>query len=110
MDASFTLAGLDVHLIVDNYGSHKHPRVTRWLQRQPRFPLRFSPTSRSWLNLVERWFRALTDKRIRRESLTSVPELIAAIKDYLGRHNQNPCMFVWTAAVECSLTKVAKSK
>ena len=105
-----TLAGLDVHLIVDNYGTHKHPRVTRWLQRHPRFQLHFIPTSSSWLNLVERWFRDLTDKRIRRGSFTSVPELIAAIRDYLDHHNQNPRVFVWTASAERILTKVAKCK
>ena len=105
-----TLAGLDVHLIVDNYGTHKHPGVTRWLQRHPRFQLHFIPTSSSWLNLVERWFRDLTDKRIRRGSFTSVPELIAAIRDYLDHHNQNPRVFVWTASAERILTKVAKCK
>ena len=105
-----TRAGLDVHLIVDNYGTHKHPRVTRWLQRHPRFHLHFIPTSSSWLNLVERWFRALTDTRIRRGSFTSVPDLIAAIRDYLDHHNQNPRVFVWTASVERILAKVANCK
>jgi transposase len=105
-----TRAGLDVHLIVDNYGTHKHPRVTRWLQRHPRFQRHFIPTSSSWVNLVERWFRDLTDKRIRRGSFTSVPELIAAIRDYLDQHNQNPRVFVWTASAERILTKVAKCK
>ncbi|MBU6433914.1 MAG: IS630 family transposase [Nitrospirae bacterium] len=105
-----TLAGLDVHLIVDNYGTHKHLRVKRWLQRHPRFQLHFIPTSSSWLNMVERWFRELTDKRIRRGSFTSVPALIAAIRDYLDHHNQNPRVFVWTASVERILSKVAKCK
>ncbi len=105
-----TLAGLNLHLIVDNYGTHKHPRVKRWLQRHPRFHLHFIPTSSSWLNLVERWFRALTDTRIRRGSFTSVPDLMAAIRDYLDHHNQNPRVFVWTASVERSLTKIAKCK
>lgn len=101
---------LDLHLIVDNYGTHKHPRVTSWLRRHPRFHLHFIPTSSSWLNLVERWFRELTDKRIRRGSFRSVPELIAAIIQYLDNHNQNPRVFVWTASVERILTKVAKCK
>lgn len=101
---------LDLHLIVDNYGTHKHPRVKRWLHRNPRFHLHFIPTSSSWLNLVERWFRDITDKRIRRGSFRNVRELIAAIKDYLDCHNQNPCVFVWTASVERIMTKVAKCK
>lgn len=101
---------LDLHLIVDNYGTHKHPRVTSWLRRHPRFHLHFIPTSSSWLNLVERWFRELTDKRLRRGSFRSVPELIAAITQYLDNHNQNPRVFMWTASVERILTKVAKCK
>ncbi len=101
---------LDLHLIVDNYGTHKHPRVKSWLRRHPRFHLHFIPTSSSWLNLVERWFRKLTDKRIRRGSFRSVPELIAAIKEYLENHNQTPQVFTWTASVEAILTKIAKCK
>ena len=101
---------LDLHLIVDNYGTHKHPRVKSWLGRHPRVHLHFIPTSSSWLNLVERWFRELTDKRIRRGSFGSVPSLIAAIKDYLDNHNQNPRLFVWTAPVGHILAKVAKCK
>lgn len=101
---------LDLHLIVDNYGTHKHPRVKSWLRRHPRFHLHFIPTSSSWLNLVERWFRELTDKRIRRGSFASVPELIAAIKEYLANHNQNPKVFTWTASVGRIMTKVAKCK
>jgi transposase len=101
---------LALHLIVDNYGTHKHPRVKSWLRRHPRVHLHFIPTSSSWLNLVERWFRELSDKRIRRGSFKNVRELIAAIKDYLDSHNQNPRVFVWTASVEHILTKVAKCK
>ncbi len=101
---------LDLHLIVDNYGTHKHPRVKSWLQRHPRFHLHFIPTSSSWLNLVERWFREITDKRLRRGSFESVPELVAAIKQYLEGHNQNPKVFVWSAPVERILTKIAKCK
>ena len=105
-----TPSGLDLHLIVDNYGTHKHPRVTSWLKRHPRFHLHFIPTSSSWLNLVERWFREITVKRIRRGTFQNVPVLIAAIKDYIDNHNQNPQVFVWTAPVEKILAKVAKSK
>ena len=101
---------LDLHVIVDNYATHKHPRVKSWLQRHPRFHLHFIPTSSSWLNLVERWFRDITDKRIRRGSFGSVPELIAAIKEYLANHNQNPRIFTWTASAERILAKVAKCK
>lgn len=101
---------LDLHLIVDNYGTHKHPHVKSWLRRHPRFHLHFIPTSSSWLNLVERWFRELTDKRIRRGSFRNVRELIAAIREYTDNHNQNPRVFTWTASVEGILTKVAKCK
>jgi transposase len=103
-------AGLDLHLIVDNYGTHKHPRVKSWLRRHPRFYLHFIPTSSSWLNLVERWFRELTDKRIRRGVFQNVPVLIAAIHDYLSDHNQHPQVFVWSAPVERILAKIAKCK
>lgn len=103
-----TPAELDLHLIVDNYSTHKHDRVKAWLQRHPRFHLHFIPTSSSWLNLVERWFRDLTDKRIRRDSFESVPELIATIDDYIAQSNQNPHVFVWTASADRILAKIAK--
>lgn len=102
--------GLDLHLIVDNYGTHKHPRVKSWLRRHPRFHLHFIPTSSSWLNLIERWFREITDKRIRRGSFKTVPELVAAIEDYLKSHNQNPRVFVWKASADSILAKIAKCK
>lgn len=105
-----TPAGLDLHLIVDNYGTHKHPRVKSWLQRHPRFHLHFIPTSSSWLNLVERWFCEITVKRIRLGTFQNLPALIAAIRDYIDNHNQHPKVFVWTAPVEKILAKVAKSK
>jgi len=105
-----TPPGLDLHLIVDNYGTHKHPRVKSWLKRHPRFHLHFTPTSSSWLNLVERWFREITDKRLRRGSFASVPILIAAIKDYLTNHNQNPRVFIWSAPVDKILAKIANCK
>jgi len=107
---SETPADLALHLIVDNYGTHKHPRVQAWLKRHPRFYLHFTPTSSSWLNLVERWFRDLTDKRIRRGSFKNVPALIAAINEYLTNHNQNPQVFVWSASVEKIMAKIAKCK
>jgi len=105
-----TPAGFNLHLIVDNYGTHKHPRVKSWLKRHPRFHLHFIPTSSSWLNLVERWFREITDKRIRRGVFKSVPDLIKAIHGYLDNHNQNPKAFVWSAPVERILEKIAKCK
>jgi transposase len=107
---SETPAGLNLHLIVDNYGTHKHPRVKSWIRRHPRFHLHFIPTSSSWVNMVERWFREITDKRIRRGVFRSVPELIAAIEEYMNNHNQNPRVFVWTASVESIMAKIAKCK
>lgn len=105
-----TPAHLDLHLIVDNYATHKHPAVERWLRRNPRFHVHFTPTSSSWLNLVERWFRELTDKRIRRGTFTSVPQLIAAIQAYIDGHNRDPKAFVWTAGVEAILAKVRRAR
>ena len=105
-----TPCGLDLHLIVDNYSTHKHPRVKSWLKRHPRFHLHFTPTSSSWVNMVERWFREITDKRIRRGSFSSVPELISSIRQYMDNHNQNPQVFVWSAPVERILGKIAKCK
>lgn len=99
---------LSLHLIVDNYGTHKHPRVQRWLKRHPRFQLHFIPTSSSWLNLVERWFCEITSKRIRRGSFKNVKELIAVIKKYIDSHNQNPKAFIWTASVEGIMRKISK--
>lgn len=105
-----TPAGLDLHLIVDNYGTHKHPRVKSWVRQHPRFHLHFIPTSSSWLNMVERWFREITEKRIRRGSFNSVRELVTAIKEYLKCHNQNPRVFVWTASPDNIMSKIAKCK
>jgi transposase len=102
--------GLMLHLIVDNYGTHKHPRVQSWLQRHPRFHLHFIPTSSSWLNMVERWFREITDKRLRRGTFSNVSSLIKAINDYIDTHNQNPRAFVWTATPSAILEKIAKCK
>jgi transposase len=105
-----TPADLALHLIIDNYGTHKHPRVQYWLKRHPRFKLHFIPTSSSWLNLVERWFREITDKRIRRGSFRNVPDLIRAIHEYIETHNQNPRVFVWSATVEKIMAKISKCK
>jgi transposase len=101
---------LDLHLIVDNYATHKHPKVKRWLTRHPRFHVHFIPTSSSWLNMVERWFREITDKRIRRGTFTSVAQLIQAIVDYIAEHNQNPESFTWTAKADDILAKVARAR
>jgi len=101
---------LAIHLIVDNYGTHKHPRVQAWLKRHPRFRLHFTPTSCSWLNMIERWFAEITAKRIRRGSFSNVKELVAVIKQYIDSHNQNPKAFVWTASVETIMRKISKCK
>jgi transposase/transposase-like protein len=105
-----TPKGLDVHLICDNYATHKHPNVKAWLAKHPRFHMHFTPTSSSWLNLVERWFRELTDKALRRGVFHSVPDLIATIEDYLTAHNEDPKPFVWTATAEDILAKVARGR
>lgn len=99
-----------LHLVVDNYATHKHPAVKNWLQRHPRFHLHFTPTSSSWLNLVERWFGEITRKRIRRGSFRSVRELIAAIEDFIRHNNQNLQPFVWTKRVDQILAKVRHCK
>jgi transposase len=105
-----TPAELDLHLIVDNYSTHKHPKVLRWLKRHSRFHMHFIPTSSSWLNLVERWFREITDQRIRRDTFKSVPNLIAVIGAYIAEHNENPRSFVWTAKAEDILAKVRRAR
>ena len=101
---------LQIHLIVDNYGTHTHPNVKAWLIKHPRFHLHFTPTSSSWLNMVERWFAELTDKMIRRGVFYSVPELVAAIEEYLRVHNDDPKPFVWTATAESILAKVRRGR
>jgi len=96
-----------LHLVIDNYGTHSHPAVKAWLTRHPRFVVHFVPTSCSWLNLIERWLRELTTKRIRRDSFPSVPDLIAAIGEFLEAWNENPKPFVWHATVESILAKLS---
>jgi transposase len=102
--------GLQIHLIVDNYATHKHANVKTWLDKHPRFHLHFTPTSSSWLNLVERWFREITDKAIRRGVFHSVPDLIAAIEAYLAANNASPKPFVWTATADAILEKVRRGR
>jgi transposase len=102
--------GVAVHVILDNYGTHGHDNVDAWLAKHPRFHFHFTPTSSSWLNLVERWFRELTDKAIRRGVFRSVPELIAAIEAYLAAHNNDPKPFVWTASADEILEKVRRGR
>jgi transposase len=99
---------LDVHLILDNYGTHKTPRIHRWLARHPRFHLHFTPTGASWLNLVERWFATLSEKQIRRGAHRSTRELEAAIRHYLAVHNEDPKPFVWTKTADQILESVAR--
>ena len=102
--------GLAIHLILDNYATHKHADVDNWLRTHKRFHLHFTPTSSSWLNLVERWFRELTDKALRRGSFNSVPDLIATIEDYLAAHNGDPKPFKWTATAVSILEKVRRGQ
>ena len=105
-----TPADLALHLIVDNSSTHKSPPIKRWLTRHPRFQLHFTPTSSSWLNLVERWFRDITQKRIRRGSFGSVTELLAAIQEYLDEYNRAPKRFVWTKSADMILAKIDRCK
>lgn len=105
-----TPAELELHLIVDNYRTHKHEKVQRWLKRHPRFHMHFIPTSSSWLNMVERWFGEITQKRIRRDSFCSVPQLVDAIMAYVEQHNEHPQAFVWSAKVEDILEKVRRAR
>jgi transposase len=100
---------LQVHLILDNYATHNHPKVHEWLAKHPRFELHFTPTSSSWLNMVEIFFGRLTDKAIRRRIFHSVPDLIDTIDTiatYLAAHNENPKPFQWTATSDQILEKV----
>ena len=100
----------ELHLIADNYATHKHPKVQKWLVRHPRFHVYFTPTSSSWLNMVERFFRDLTEQRLRRGVFRNVEELIMAIGDYIDKHNANPKPFVWTAKASDVLEKVKRAR
>jgi len=98
-----------LHLIADNYATHKHPNVQKWLAKHPRFNMHFTPTSASWLNMVERFFRDITTERLRRGVFTSVPELICAIDEYIVHHNTNPKPFIWTKSARDILQKVIRA-
>jgi transposase len=102
--------GKDIHLIADNYATHKHPKVRAWLDRHPRFTVHFTPTSASWLNMVERFFRDLTCNRLRRGVFRSVGDLIEAIYEYLARHNEDPKPFIWTKTASDILEKVTRAR
>jgi transposase len=99
-----------IHMIVDNYATHKHPKVSRWLSRHPRFHMHFTPTGCSWLNMVERFFRDLTQKRLRRGTFHSIEELIEAIGNYIDHHNESPKPFIWTAKAADILEKVKRAR
>jgi transposase len=105
-----TPKALTLHLVVDNYATHKHPEVQAWLAKHPRFVMHFTPTSASWLNMVERFFRDITDKRIRRDSFSSVAELELAIDMYVADHNIDPKAFIWTASATDILAKATRAK
>jgi transposase len=103
-------AGKEIYLICDNYATHKHERVQRWLERHKRFHVRFTPTSASWLNMIERFFRDLTANQIRRGVFQDLEQLITAIGDYIDHHNQNPKPFIWTAKASDILEKVTRAR
>ena len=100
----------ELHVIADNYATHKHPKVQKWLARHPRFHMYFTPTSSSWLNMVERFFRDLTQNQLRRGIFRNVEELIRAIGDYIDKHNDNPKPLVWTAKASDVLEKVKRAR
>ena len=104
-----TPKGKTLHLIADNYATHKHPAVLEWLAKHPRFNMHFTPTSASWLNMVERFFRDITDNRLRRGVFTSVPELVIAIDAYIAHHNIKPKPFIWTKSAADILQKVIRA-
>ena len=104
-----TPKGKTLHLIADNYATHKHPTVQEWLAKHPRFNMHFTPTSASWLNMVERFFRDITTERLRRGVFTSVPELTGAIDEYIAHHNTQPKPFIWTKCARDILQKVIRA-
>jgi len=107
IDASVP-SDLDVHVVLDNYGTHKTEVIKRWLLKRPRFHFHFTPTSASWLNLVERWFAKLTDQRIRRGTFTSTAQLEAAIRAYLDENNESPRPFVWSKTADEILASIER--
>ena len=100
----------ELHLIADNYATHKHPEVQAWLAKHPRFHMHFTPTSASWLNMVERFFRDLSVNQLRRSAFRSVPELIDTIEQYVQKHNRHPKPFIWTAKASDILAKVTRAR
>jgi transposase len=104
-----TPKGKTLHLIADNYATHKHPNVQKWLAKHPRFHMHYTPTSASWLNMVERFFRDITTERLRRGVFTNVPELVSAIDAYIAHHNTNPKPFIWTKSARDILQKVIRA-
>ncbi|MCA9027767.1 MAG: transposase, partial [Planctomycetaceae bacterium] len=90
--------------------THKHPKVQAWLKKHPRFHMHFTPTSSSWLNVIERWFKELTDKQLRRGVFRSVAELIETIEQFVAHHNAEPHGFVWTKKAEDILAKVTRAR
>ena len=104
-----TPKGKTLHLIADNYATHKHPAVQEWLAKHPRFNMHFTPTSASWLNMVERFFRDISENRLRRGVFTSVPELVTAIDEYVAHHNIDPKPFIWTKSARDLLQKVIRA-
>ena len=104
-----TPQGKALHLICDNYATHKHPQVKHWIARHPRFHVHFTPSSASWLNMVERFFRHITTNRLRNGVFRSLPELTAGIKEYVALHNKNPKPFVWTAKPQDIFAKVIRA-
>ena len=108
VDAALPPEAGEIHLVLDNYGTHKTPKVVRWFARHPRYQLHFTPTSGSWVNQVERWFAGITEKQIRRGSFTSVRSLEKAIREYLSNNNEHPKPFVWTATADLILSKIQR--
>ncbi len=108
VDSKLPAEAKEVHLVLDNYGTHKTPKVIRWFARHPRYHLHFTPTSGSWVNQIERWFAEITEKRIRRGSFTSVASLEKAIREYLEHYNESPKPFVWTADADLILGKIQR--
>lgn len=105
-----TTSDKDIHIICDNYATHKHPKVKAWMKRNTRFHVHFTPTSASWLNMVERFFRDISERKLRRGVFRSVDELVQAITDYVALHNQNPKPFIWTATASDILEKVKRAR
>lgn len=105
-----TPADKQLHLICDNYATHKHPKVKRWIGRHKRFHIHFTPTSASWLNMIERFFRDLSQNRLKRGAFRDIEELVVAVETYIERHNRKPKPFIWTASANDILQKVTRAR